>query len=296
MSSFDPNQYFASRLSQFAASPLNTITPPKNDFVPVAPVDLATTNLEKLSILQATAQQKQIDVLKAVIQQTEQVEAAYPTTWAGSMGLDPHGATAGVVNATAEAASMLGTMAGQVGAQFNMDTLSRNHVPDNVKEARERQLLNIASKADIELLNDHPYTLYGHKTHSGTNLERIKEDEEAVRQAAVAHKYWGEVSPLRESIVDHRRTNVLQNELRHTSNETAEQLRTGWDQAKQGDLGAAAGNLTSGIANQIIGLGAGVLNNPQASAERKARKSNARYAQYPRPPSRGQSRKGRLGL
>ena len=35
---------------------------------------------------------------------------------------------------------------------------------------------------------------------------------------------------------------------------------------------------------------------PCIAIKGKDRKSNARYAQYPRPPSRGQSRKGRLGL
>lgn len=203
----------------------------------------------------------------AAIKQIQAEQIAFKkqedASWSGQLGLDPNGFADGVVNAAANVAEMTGTILGQIGSTFHTTNASaiREFIPDVALEARKRQLEGNATPKDLKILND---TGEGNMP---SYLDRIKELEEAQRSAKDAREFWTQDSWFNETITRKSR----KNEMIRDAESHFQSAKADWDLGMQayenGDLASAAGNVISGIAKGIAGVGSTAWENPQATVE-----------------------------
>lgn len=245
MAQFDPEQYFASRLSNMQ---------PKS----AALTDDVTFN--KLNAIQTAAQDKQTQLMEKVVPYLQQQEQLEQNSWVGSLGLDPEGFAGSVLNLGASAVSGSTRIIGNIasGLHAAQTAAIAQHVPDEVREARARQLRGEATEEDMKMLSlpagdiAEPEETTAiqriRRAKAETNLQRIQRMEESIQDGKYVHDTM-DVS----SIVHPRAREELTASLRSTYNEGMEEI----DQ----------GNVVAGVGQMLVGIGAGAITNPQGSLE-----------------------------
>ena len=245
MAQFDPEQYFASRLSNMQ---------PKT----AALTEDVTFN--KLNAIQTAAQDKQSQLLEKALPYLQQQQELEQNSLVGELGLDPNGFAGTALNLGASGFSGLIRIAGNIGSGLHAAQTAAiaQHVPDEVRAARDRQLRGEATEDDMKMLSlpagdiAEPAETTAiqriRRSKAETNLQRIQRMEESIQDGKLVHDTM-DVS----GIVHPAAREGLMASLRSTYSDGTKAM-------DQGDM-------VLGVGKMIAGIGAAALTNPQGSLE-----------------------------
>lgn len=229
--------------------------------------DIQQGNSSKYDEVQRASAEK---VAKLELIHTQQVLARKrdEQSWMGQRGLTDSNLAGQSVNAAAQFANGLGAVASMAqGGYYGLKALMQSQgIPDDVKQARIKELTGTASAQDISLLDSVPNNI-NTRNDSRTFRERIQEMEQSTRSGDDARKFWKEDSWVNDSIVARSATDQLHTDLEGTGKTVETKFKQALKDASKGNYVASLGNVASGVSEGISGLGAAVTDNPQAAIE-----------------------------
>lgn len=235
---FDVNQYFSRRYGNGNPNKL---------------AELAQASQEKVNQLVAFQESKG-EIVNPAAQNTNE------GSWVNKLGLNPDGITGEAVNLAASFASGATRVAGQL-ASLPVNAVSlmdEAHLSDAELQAYSRYKQNKATGEDVLLLSRTKDAAVG----APTALQLIERAQE-VRKAGLGITELADTSKI-----------VHQGNRDQLNKDLGANFASAWDQTKEGASRAADGDVLSGGANMLAGVGRLIFNageaavsNPAASAE-----------------------------
>lgn len=223
--------------------------------------ELANAREDKLKALAEFTQQKAIAAAKS----REAFKKSVVGILSDTTGLNPDGLIADGINKAVIAGNSISRASGFVGSGVwdLLGSAANQHLPDEVKAARLRQIQGEATPADLELLSlpagDLVKKAYPKGADYETNAERIGRMESYFQNANDLRKFFD-----LSGAVDQRGSERLQEDIVAKSGDAIQKLGSGIKNLKDGKYLAGAKD----IASSVPGLTSGVLNagreNPNA--------------------------------
>ena len=186
----------------------------------------------------------------------------------GMSGLDPDSVIGTAVNTAVRGGAALSKASGMVGSGVwdLIGAAANQHMPDEVKAARKRQIDGTATPADLELLSlpagDLTKKNYPKTADYETNAERIQRMERAFSNAKDVRNFFDLSNRVYQGD-----TQRLQDEIKDSSQLDVQKAADGIQQVKDGQYFDGIANVASGVKGSIGNAITAGMNNPKAVVE-----------------------------